>query len=248
VSAPSFDATFPDLASALDTAGLGLRGVLAIEGYDARVPPPWRSAVLLPDARAAVVIGAGGRALWRAFRRAPESSLAVDPLDAWLVRLTQESVAALAARGVAARAVHPFETRAGVFADFVALGAAAGLGVPSRLGLLVHPSYGPWLSLRALLLVDACLAPTPALADFAPCDGCAAPCASACHGDALAGARFDVAACGAARRREPACLARCDARRSCVVGREHAYDAQAEAHHMRAALPLVLARAAEDAP
>jgi epoxyqueuosine reductase QueG len=122
-----------------------------------------------------------------------------------------------------------------VYADFVALGHAAGLGVPSRLGLLIHPEFGPWLSLRAAILCERTLVPTPELVRFEPCAGCPAPCAGACHGEALAGARFDTAACLATRLREPACKARCDARRACVYGREHAYREHAEAHHMRAA-------------
>ena len=132
------------------------------------------------------------------------------------------------------RALFAFEQRGGGFADFVALGRAAGLGAPGRLGLLLHPVYGPWLSIRAVLLCALRLEPTPPLAAFDPCSGCPAPCAAACPGAALSGPRFDVAACAATRRREPGCQLRCDARRACVLGPEHAYSGEAEAHHMRA--------------
>lgn len=238
-----FDDAFPDAARELDAAGLAPRGVIPIARYDALVPPAWRSDLLAPRARSVLVIGAGGRALGAAFHAAPESARARDPLDAFVVRVVGQAAGAVAARGAGARAAFAFETRDGLHADFVALGREAGLGAPSRLGLLVHPVYGPWLSLRALLLVGASLSATPPAPGFAPCDGCPAPCATACHGAALAGPRFDVPACGATRAREPACAQRCDARHACVLGREHAYALEIEARHMDAARASIVARA-----
>jgi hypothetical protein len=212
-----------------------VRGVLEAATYDALVPPPWRSARLLPGTASALLLASGGRSLFAAFRGSPEARLAADPLDAYTCRVAEGAAAALREEGASARALFAHRPIGGVFADFVALGRACGLGAPSRLGLLLHPTFGPWLSLRALVLCDLPLAPTSALRDFDPCPGCAAPCASACHGRALGGARFDTTACRTTRLREPACALRCDARRACVIGPEHAYDADAEAHHMRAA-------------
>jgi epoxyqueuosine reductase QueG len=173
-------------------------------------------------------VAAGGRALFRAFGAAPEARRPGDPLDAY----TRRVVGAAAERLRPSCALFAFEQREGRFADFVALAAAAGLGAPSRLGLLLHPVYGPWMSIRAVLLTARPLPPSPPLRDFDPCAGCPAPCADACHGSAI-GPRFDVRACARTRRREPACALRCDARRACPVGREHAYAPEAEAHHMR---------------
>jgi hypothetical protein len=220
------------LGAFLCAAGFNALGVLGTGVYDALVPPPFRLPLLFPLARSVLVLGAGGRSLFDAFERSPEASFLPDPLDAYTRRIAHHA-AAWPGLG-AARALFASETRDGVFADFVALGHAAGLGAPSRLGLLVHPRYGPWLSLRALHLCERALVPTPALQGFAPCEGCPAPCADACHGRALAGARFDTAACRETRLREPACEVRCDARRACVLGREHRYRERAEAHHMRA--------------
>ena len=220
------------LGAYLCAAGFNALGVLGARQYDALVPPPFRLNPLFPLARSALVLGAGGRALFDAFERSPEASFAEDPLDSYTRRIANHA-AAWPGLG-AARALFASERREGVFADLVALGHAAGLGAPSRLGLLVHPHYGPWLSLRAVLLCERALVPTPALSGFAPCQGCPAPCAEACHGRALAGPRFDTAACRDTRRREPACEARCDARRACVLGQEHRYRERAEAHHMRA--------------
>jgi len=224
------------LSALLFAAGFNALGVLEASRYDALVPPPFRLEVLLPLARSVLVLGAGGRALFDAFERSPEAGFSHDPLDAYTRRIA-DACAAWPGLG-AARVLLAFERRGNVHADFVALGHAAGLGVPSRLGLLIHPEFGPWLSLRAAVLCERVLAPTPELVRFAPCEGCPAPCAEACHGEALAAARFDTTACLATRLREPACKARCDARRACVYGRAHAYREHAEAHHMRAAAVL----------
>ena len=48
--------------------------------------------------------------------------------------------------------------------------------------------------------------------------------------------KIDVAACRVARASEPGCRLRCDARRACVIGPDHAYIPEAEAHHMRTSL------------
>jgi epoxyqueuosine reductase QueG len=68
---------------------------------------------------------------------------------------------------------------------------------------------------------------------FDPCGDCAAPCAEACPGLALAAPRFDIVRCGQHRAIDPDCAESCAARRACVVGPEHAYPPVALAHHMR---------------
>ena len=221
------------LGAYLSAAGFNALGVLEASRFNALVPPPFHLDLLFPLARSALVLGAGGRALFDAFERSPEAAFTPDPLDAYTRRVANAG-AAWPGLG-AARALFAFERREGLFADFVALGQAAGLGAPSRLGLLVHPIYGPWLSLRAVLLCEQALVPTPPRLDFTPCEGCPAPCAAACHGEALAGMRFNTSACHRTRLQDPACKERCDARRACVFGREHVYRERAEAHHMRAA-------------
>jgi hypothetical protein len=185
-----------------------------------------------------VVVASGGRALFDAFSSAPEAALSSDPVDAYTRRVVETAAGCL---GGGALALFAFEQRGGVYADFVALGQAAGLGAPSRLGLLLHPEFGPWMSIRAVVLTEREVAETGPARGFDPCSGCPAPCVRACRGEAVptaAGvfdsARFDVAACCATRASEPGCRLRCDARRACVIGPDHAYSPAAETHHMRA--------------
>ena len=220
--------------AALDAAGLSLRGALSAARYDALVPPAWRTAALLPEARTVLVLGSGGRALWSALRAAPELGAASDPVDTYTARVVGTLARALAGVGHPSRGLYPSEQRGGAFADFVSLAREAGLGAPSRLGLLLHPTYGPWLSIRAVLLT-AVECPTGApLSGFEPCVGCAAPCADACPGSAIGPQGISARVCYDTQLKEPACALRCNARHACVIGQEHAYAAEAEAHHMSA--------------
>jgi len=198
------------------------------------VPDAWRSRQLLPGARAAIVAASGGRSLWDAFSRSPEFETSPDPLDAYTRRVTEVAASCLEQAGMGSRVLLAFERRGGVDADFVALGRLAGLGAPSRLGLLLHPVYGPWLSLRAIVLTRARWEPGPGeLLGFDPCRGCPAPCAVACPGAAVAPDGFDASRCAATRVQLAACAFSCAARRACVIGPEHAYPGAALAHHMR---------------
>jgi hypothetical protein len=225
------------IAESLAASGLNVVGVLSAARYDALVSPAWRAAGVQPGARSAVVAASGGRALWDALRSSPEFRLRADPVDRYTRRVTDALARELTHEGHPSQALLAFERRGGRYADFVALGRAAGLGAPSRLGLLLHPVYGPWMSIRAVLLTPLALPETPPPAGFDPCVGCPAPCAEACPGGAPAPGGFDLAGCDTTRRREPRCELDCIARRACVVGTGHAYVDEAQAHHMAHARP-----------
>ena len=94
------------------------------------------------------------------------------------------------------------------------------------------------MSLRAVILTVRDLEPTRARTRFDPCRSCPAPCVRACPGGALDRGRFSVSACFQGRVQHASCRQHCDARRACVVGRDHAYLPAAEAHHMSASLAM----------
>jgi hypothetical protein len=213
----------------LDEAGFNLAGALAAPDYDALVPEAWRLASVAPRARGVLIVGHAGRALWPRFAVSPEARLERDPLDAYTQRALGEAAALL---GTGASWALYSEQRAGEYAPLVALARRSGLGTPGRVGLLLHPVYGPWISFRARLYTPEALAsarPEP----FDPCTGCPAPCASTCHGRAIGPRDFDGRACYATRLALPACALRCDARLACPVGSSHAYGAEQLAHHYR---------------
>ncbi len=213
----------------LADAGLGLTGTLSITAYDALVPEPWRSARIAKGARGALVVGNAGRVLWERFTRSPERALLHDPLDAYTRRVLAES-ASLCDPG--ASIGFYADRRDGVYLPLVALAKSAGFGAPGRVGVLIHPRYGPWIGIRAVLLVSESVAqsvPEP----YSPCDGCPAPCVGACHGGVVGASGVDSAACYQVRLTLPACARACDARRACVVGPEYAYSDEQIAHHSR---------------
>lgn len=213
----------------LDSQGLGLTGSLPIAAYDSLVPPMWRSAELAPAARGALVVGNAGRALWERLEAAPERALPDDPLDRYTRRVLGEAAQLWdppAAVGFYA------ERRAGVYLPLVALARRAGLGSPGRVGVLIHPEFGPWIALRAVLLVPESLPETGA-PPFDPCTGCPAPCASACVGAAIDADGLDARKCYDTRLTKPPCAGACAARSACVVGPEHAYSPAQLAHHMK---------------
>jgi epoxyqueuosine reductase len=227
------------LSPALDAAGVNLAGVLAIDDYDARVPESWQSGELLPGARSAFVLATGGDDFYGAFAESPEAAdvEASDPLDRFLRRVVRG-----AAEAEGGAPGFYFERRGGRFADFIGLARAAGLGAPSRLAILIHPTFGPWLAIRAVMLSKRRVEPTPLDPAFAPCSGCPAPCESACLGRAIPSTGFELERCVETSREEARCRVGCAARRACVVGPEHRYGAEAEASYRRAALGDITVR------
>ena len=229
------------LGESLASGGFNLIGVAAPGAYDARVPEELRLARRAPWARAVVVIGNGGGTLWRRVeawaRPAGGIGTKADPVDEYTVATVERVVPPmLAEAGVRSRVAYPFR-----FAEdpisFVDLAIAAGLGAPSLLRVLVHPTYGPWMALRAALLVDVELAAPRPAEGYDPCPTCVErSCIAACPGNVVHFPEgWDVAGCIAHRHATGDCEARCHARFDCVVGREHRYPDEALAHHHRRA-------------
>lgn len=222
------------LDPALEACGLNVAGALRVRDYDAIVTAAWRSAALLPSARTVYVIGSGGASFHaQAIQRAPDVA---HPLD----DACEAQVGAVAERmnraGCTSRALFYWERRGEegecVFADFVAIAHAAGLGARSRLGLLLHPRHGPWFAIRALLLSEreAPVARRMPVPDF--CSDCAAPCTAACPAGAVTRAGISLDRCSESRHSDPRCASRCDARLACPVGADSRYPPAALAHHM----------------
>lgn len=228
----------------LTAVGLDLHGVIAAEVLNAAAPAGSRPEDLLAGCQSVVVIGSGGDALWRAFlddlRAHPERTDADHPLDDFVDR----AITALPVPGA-----HRWVTstlRSTVLLDFRKISVLAGLGVPSHLGMLVHPKHGPWLGLRAALLTEQILTPTGPLA-WNPCSPCieqfgTPPCAAACIGSAFRPSGWDVLACIPHRGPAQRCASGCASRTACVLPgtpyppEEQGYHSNPSAHLLRAAL------------
>lgn len=218
--------------------GLDLARPLCVGWYNRLVEPAHR----LPDfgrpSSLAVVVG-NTRALWPHLDEAlrADDGLAghPDPVDQYCERVLGAAVAGLPAPcHVHVRFAHEPPPRVAI----QRLAHVAGLAYLTPSHLSVHPVYGPWIALRAVVVVDVD-GPAEAAPLAAPCD-CAAHCAPRLA-VALAAAQAQAGASTPGRaeivRDWRAWLAVRDA---CPVGRAHRYSEQQIRYHYtndRAALP-----------
>ena len=208
----------------LAEAGFSLRASLTIAEYNARVPRARRA----PSARFASVwvVGNAGTALWSCFQASPEYGWEVDPLDLYTRRCFREAVA------IDQDFALYQDQREEQYLPMVELARTAGLGSPGRIGVLLHPDYGPWISLRGVLFAQEPIQ-VPQRPSFDPCTGCPAPCEQACHASVVTASGVDPVACYQARETLPECALRCDARGACILGPEHRFAPEQVAHHSR---------------
>ncbi len=229
------DVSVQRVIAELGAAGLNHWGVVSAQRYDALAKPALQASTLMPGARSVLVLASGGRALWdhllADFRDHPEHLHDEQhPLDAFVRRKIEH-----ASRVWSATPHRWFyaAAEASVHLDFRTLGVAAGIGSPSRLGLVMHREYGPWLGLRAACMLPFDLDETGEHADL--CGPCDAPCVTSCPGSAFIGGQWQVEACATFHRESDVCASSCDARAGCPVGTEHRYSsAQARYHYNRA--------------
>ncbi len=192
------------LRAALAPAGLNLVAALPVARYDREVPERFHLSKRHPGAKSLVVIGNGGRAFWDGFRvygeKHPEFvPREPHPLDRYTTTVVERGVVPVLEReSLAGRVLYPFEFEREPV-SFLHLGALAGFGARSLLGVLVHPEFGPWIALRAAVLLDSEIESTP-VTPFDPCGGCIdKPCIAACPAGAVSERGWDVPACAAYR-------------------------------------------------
>ncbi len=197
----------PEIREFAAERGLNLLGLVDAKRYDGSQPCDARASSLLPRCGTLVVLATGGRTAAAQASRASAFEVA----------------AMLQSHGIALRLL---EIGVDARLRMGCLGEAAGFGTVSPVsGLLVHPVYGPWLRLRAVLLLEG----TPfgpvveaSIAErYQPCGPCARPCVPACPASALDGeGHHDLGTC-ASHRHAGGCASGCSVRAACPVGAEH---------------------------
>lgn len=225
----------------LTTLGLNVIGATSVAGYEAFVPPHYHVAALLPQAKTILVIGNGGGGFWQGFRAycAQHPSYRQErthPLDDYTVEIVEATLTPLLqTTGASYRYVYPFRFWTEPV-SFMHLARAAGLAGPSLLGVTIHPVYGPWMALRAAVLLELELALPPQAAGFDPCPTCVErPCISACPANAISEKKgWDIPECVHHRmQHQDDCVEYCHARYHCVYGREHHYPLDELQYHQR---------------
>ena len=112
------------------------------------------------------------RALWPPFRAAlqdPALAGEAHPLDRYTER-------AIDAAFVGATIHYAHRTCGGTFLPFQRLAVAIGLGALSPSQLVIHPVYGPWFAMRAVIVVEGT---APRRLPIAPPCRCEATCVTA---------------------------------------------------------------------
>jgi epoxyqueuosine reductase QueG len=222
--------------------GLNLVAAIPVARYALALGPKSQLSATAPDARSIIVIGNGGGDFWLALKQHaaqhPGWSDREHPVDDYTREVIEgDIVAPVRALGLRCSVTYPFAQDRSVL-NFMELGKLAGLGGPSIIGVLVNPSYGPWIAFRAALLVDADLDAPGDAAGFDPCPGCVVrSCIAACPVKAVSFPKgWDIPRCLEHRVEvEPDCASRCHARVGCVLGPEHRYpDDELAYHQMRA--------------
>ena len=241
------------LTAELAPFGLNLLGVADPAAWDAAASAQRTTAALLPETRSIVVVGNGGPDMWRAFVRDLEAEPThftheEHPLDAYCRRAVDRADRVLEGRK---RRWFWAAAQAELHIDFRVLARLAGLGEASRLGLLLHPTFGPWLGLRAACFVDLELpfaTPAPAGDPLSPSCAHCSSCVDACPGSAFAsadarGPTWAVDACSTFHHTSTRCASTCHARAACPVGAANRYDADEFAYHSNRPLGRVGLRA-----
>lgn len=208
------------LISELAARGLDLAAPLAVEDHDAAAPALAIAPGLWGRARTLAIVVGNTRALWPRFCAARRD--VADPLDAYVERAVLEAIDA--ARPDAAWTVRwGHHVPATVAIQRAA--EVAGLAHLAPSHLCVHPVYGPWIALRALIAFDLDGPSVPAPRIAPPCD-CRNGCAEAFAQALAAGVPASTAEL---RDRWRLWLAVRDA---CPAGRAHRYgEAQIRFHY-----------------
>jgi len=199
---------------------------------------------VLENGKSIILAGFAGNGFWnvlRAFlRNNPDfKETRNDWIDDYTQLIFKSAAEILDHRSVSYKMVFPFGITA-LDLDFMELGRMSGVGVDSLLGILLHPEYGPWISLRGSIITDLVFSAYDSqLENFAPCPPCPKPCITACPAKTISNRGWDWDACMDYRLSSETCETNCASRRACPYGKEYQYTGEQLAHHHKFVLKSV---------
>ena len=193
-----------------------------------------------------LLLANAGPLFWRCLQRTTFKNH-TDPVDAFSLKLASELQATFLNDRSFTQLYPTPEGNSHI--PLMRLGGLAGWNLPSRLGLGLHPEFGPWSAYRVAWLTNSDTLPNEFYQQEKPsestgthglhtsaelCVSCSAPCVSACPAAAVAyGETFQTERCYEHSRPEDSdCHTHCFARVACPIGVTHQYDKQQLAHHM----------------
>lgn len=218
-------------AGACAEAGLDLTFAFSVGQYNRQAADDQRLFDFGRTDALGVLVG-NTRQLWPVFKGAlsadPALAADTDPLDRYVTARLGELASRTLSRPfqlVLAHAPPPFPLQR--------LAEAIGFAALSPSHLAIHPEHGPWLALRAVVLVDVEGPPASGRPVASPCRGCSAPCVPALR-HALAVTPTPLSERGIAEHAADWIAIR-DA---CPVGRASRYgEEQLSYHYTKAPLP-----------
>ena len=192
----------------------------------------------LESTRRFVMLGAGGRLLWR--QSGGDLTDSDHPLDTFSVNAAGRVVSEYWGGGVV-EMLYP----GSLPVPLQQLGMFAGWSHVSTLGMGINTGFGTWFAYRALFALDSPLQETvPLASQGSPCDRCVEkPCRSACPAVAVRLEKsFALGRCVSYRLESASsCADRCLARLACPVGQDGRYDENQLAYHGRRSLDTLRA-------
>ena len=187
---------------------------------------------LLPSCTSAVVFANGGRALWDGFlkdiHQNPEHLQDYEhPFDEYVHRIIHNADPSPSSdRRWIRCAANEAE-----FLDFRALAYNAKIGTPSLMGMVIHPEYGLWMGMRAVLLTTVNL-PISTVEPTSPCSSCTdKPCISTCPAHAVSTSGWNIQRCAEFHQEQTQCADSCISRLSCPIGIAHKHSPLQHRYH-----------------
>ena len=218
--------------------GFNIAEPALVENLDSRNKSVGHIRTHYANMRSLIFVANGGSILWEQFSkwRIQQKPDLQHPLDTYTKTTLEALKTLLLEKNIGVETIFPFYQEK-VWFNFQNLAEGLNITRASPLGLHLHPTYGPWLSFRGLLLLDqpwekGIVANT--VENFDPCPTCNKPCISTCPAQALTVKGADITKCYTYRL-SPAspCVDRCLAREACPVGKEHQFPREAIAFHYR---------------
>jgi methylmalonic aciduria homocystinuria type C protein len=224
----AFEPIVEALRASLAPAGFDLVQPLRVGWYNGVVVAPLRLEDFGSGEHLALLVG-NTRALWPVFLDAlshdAELKSSSDPLDLYTERRLRAALGAIE-RPASVRFGHETGER---LVAMQRLAHVAGLAHLTETHASVHPVYGPWLALRAVVSVEVEGPPGPPPSLPHPCGGCTRGCQSA-----FERARATLGGTTAEQNLRAHWQLWLEWREACPIGKEHRYsEAQIRYHYAK---------------
>ena len=213
----------------LNDSGLNLQFVINIDDLPSSIKEQLgRQVDPLHRYRQLVLIGHGGKTLWRALAES-RGAAKEDPIDHFTVDVISNWLNRFHAN-IHSQVIYPTSKDI----DLITLGELAGWHHDSPFKSGINNIWGPWFAYRAVILADSHFAITPPQKAPSPCTTCSEKiCISSCPAEACSEQGLDINKCIRYRRTPNSkCAKTCLARISCPVQVQHQYtETQLDFHY-----------------